>query len=312
MLTISAVGWGSGAWGCEKGALNERGAPFAVSGNDWPGWRESANGLERGKVDAMANSPSGESVVARLARLIEAFGPDHESLTLTSLAQRAELPISTAQRLVVDLLKHHFLERTPDGFLRIGPLIQPSAAAGSIGSFVGLRNAAVPLMESVHAVLQHQITLAVLDNGQTLYLERVSRGSTATNITQKMARLPLLKTPSGLILLAHQPSAYQEIFLASAGGDLRPILAQARTQGFVTRPGIITEGTMAVSVPVLGDLEGLPAALTAVIPEQDANLPLTVAVLRSASFAIIAAMKSQGTSGPNPRQPESMLAARRL
>lgn len=260
----------------------------------------------------MANSPSGESVVTRLARLFAAFGPDHEALTLTSLAQRASLPVSTTQRLVVDLLKHRFLEKTEDGLLRIGSLVQSPAAAVSSGSYVGLRNAAVPLMESVHAVLKQQVTLAVLDNDQTLYLERVARGGTATNITQRMARLPLLGTPSGLILLAHQSAAYQANLFASADGDLRAVLAQARAEGFVTRPGILTEGTIAVSVPVLGDLEDLPAALTAVIPQVGANIPLTVAVLRSASFAITSAMKTQLDSGPGPRSREILLTSRRI
>lgn len=263
----------------------------------------------------MANSPSGESVVARLARLIAAFDPDHEALTLTALAQRAGLPISTTQRLAADLLKHRFLEKTADGFLRTGILVRPPEPFGSNAAFVGLRNAAVPLMESVHAVLNHQIFLAVMDHDETLYLERVSQGSTATNITQKMARLPLLRTPSGLILLAHQSSGYQENFLASAEREhdnLRAVLAQARAEGYVARPGIMTRGTIAVSVPVLGNLEGLPAALTAVIPELGAEIPLTVAVLRSAAFAIAAAMKSQSSSELNPGRPESLLKSRRL
>lgn len=267
------------------------------------------------KVDVMANSPSGESVVARLARLIAAFDTDHEALTLTSLAQRAGLPISTTQRLVADLLKHRFLRRTADGLLRPGLLVRAPATSGPDEAFVGLRNAAVPLMESVHAVLKHEIFLAVLDHDETLYLERVSHGSTATNITQRMARLPLLRTPSGLVLLAHQPSAYRESLLNSVGrehDDLRAVLAQARTQGYVTRPGIMTQGTIAVSVPILGDLKGLPAALTAVIPEAGADIPLTVAVLRSASFAITAAMKSQSTSQLNQRSPDGLLKSRRL
>ena len=263
----------------------------------------------------MANSPSGESVVARVARIIAAFDPDHEVLSLTCLSQRAGLPMSTAQRLVTDLLAHRFLERTADGLLRTGALIRQSGITSPTEAFVSLRNAAVPLMESVHAVLKQQITLAVLDNDQTLYLERVSRGSTSTNITQKMARLPMLFTPSGLVLLAHQPSSYQEQFLASkaAGSEnLRAVLAGARSEGYVTRPGIITEGTIAVSVPVLGDEEGLAAALTAVIPEAGAQIPLTVAVLRAASFAITAAIKSSQTPALNSGRPESLLDSRRL
>lgn len=253
----------------------------------------------------MANSPSGESVIARLARLVPAFNPDHSSMSLTVLARRADLPISTTQRLVADLLVHSFLERTQDGLLRLGPLIRESGSSVPAETYVDLRNAAVPMMESVHAVLQQQILLAVLNNDETLYLERVSQDSTATNISQREARLPLLRTPSGLVLLAHQPARYQEKFLArdeGGGDDLRAVLSQARIKGYVTRPGIITEGTVAVSVPVLGDLHGLPAALTAVIPEAGAQIPLTVAVLRAAAFAITAALESGGSAGLSSRR----------
>jgi DNA-binding IclR family transcriptional regulator len=253
----------------------------------------------------MANSPSGESVIARLARLVAAFNPDHSSMSLTVLARRADLPISTTQRLVADLLVHTFLERTQDGLLRLGPLIRESGSSVPAETYVDLRNAAVPMMESVHAVLQQQILLAVLNNDETLYLERVSQDSTATNISQREARLPLLRTPSGLVLLAHQPAGYQETFLARDEGgadDLRTVLSQARIKGYVARPGIITKGTVAVSVPVLGDLHGLPAALTAVIPEADAQIPLTVAVLRAAAYAITAALQSGHSAGLSSRR----------
>lgn len=252
----------------------------------------------------MANSSSGESVIARLARLISSFGPEPSSLSLTSLARRAGLPISTTQRLVADLLVHQFLERTQDGFLRRGPLMRESGSSMPPEPYVDLRNAAVPLMESVHAVLQQQILLAVLNNDETLYLERVSRDSTATNITQREARLPLLRTPSGLVLLAHQPPVYQEKFLGrdDAGEELRSVLAHARTNGYVTRPGIITKETIAVSVPILGDLDGLPAALTAVVPEAGAQIPLTVAVLRAAAYAVTAALSAGCSAGLNSRR----------
>jgi len=52
----------------------------------------------------------------------------------------------------------------------------------------------------------------------------------------------------------------------------------------------MTDGGIAISVPVVGDGRGLPAALTAVMSGDDAQINLTVAVLRSASFAISKAL----------------------
>jgi DNA-binding IclR family transcriptional regulator len=253
----------------------------------------------------MANSSTGESVIARLARIVESFDDEHPSLPLTSLARRAGLPLSTAQRLVADLLTHGFLERDAKGCLRIGILLLN--AGGPVAPddvFLALRNAAVPLMESVHAVLKQQITLAVLDKGEVLYLERISPGSTAVNVTQKFARLPLLKTPSGLVLLAYSPPSFQEEVLASSPdpAELRATLAGARSEGYVTRPSIMTEASIAVSVPIVGAGAGLPAALTAVIPQNNAQINLTVAVLRSASFAVAKALAADQPPGLDARR----------
>ncbi|MDT0169256.1 helix-turn-helix domain-containing protein [Pseudarthrobacter sp. BRE9] len=253
----------------------------------------------------MANSSTGESVIARIARILEAFDDEHPSLSLTSLAGRAGLPLSTAQRLVADLLTNRFLEKDAKGCLRIGLLILNAGGSNAPADmFLRLRNAAVPLMESVHAVLKQQITLAVLDKDEVLYLERVSPGSTAVNVTQKFARLPVLKTPSGLVLLAHHPVSFQDKVLASASDPegLRATLAGARREGYVTRPSIMTKASIAVSVPVVGDGAGLPAALTAVIPRADAQINLTVAVLRAASFAISKALAADQPYGLESRR----------
>jgi len=186
----------------------------------------------------MANSSTGESVISRLARIVESFDDEDSSLSLTVLARRASLPLSTTQRLVVDLVAHKFLEKDAAGCLRLGTLIRQPGTSMTPGSvFLALRNAAVPLMESVHAVLRQQITLAVLDKGEVLYLEKVSHGRTAVNVSQKFARLPLLKTPSGLVLLAYQPLGFQDQILATSPSpnELRATLAGARSEGYVTR-----------------------------------------------------------------------------
>lgn len=225
-------------------------------------------------------------------------------MSLTSLAERAALPLSTTQRLVAGLLTHGFLEKDTKGSLRVGCLIREAGLTAPGSTFLALRNAAVPLMESAHGVLKQQVTLAVLDKDEVLYLERVAKGSTSVNLTQKFARLPLLKTPSGLVLLAQQPPAFQEKVVAGSPdpGDLRATLAGARNEGFVTRPSIMTNEGLAVAVPVTGNRYGLPAALTAVIPRADAQVNLTVAVLRSASFAISKALDCDQQLGLGSRR----------
>jgi DNA-binding IclR family transcriptional regulator len=51
----------------------------------------------------MARSPSGESVLTRVVRLLGAFDVDTPQLSLSRLARRADLPIATAHRLAKEL-----------------------------------------------------------------------------------------------------------------------------------------------------------------------------------------------------------------
>ncbi|CAN7377497.1 helix-turn-helix domain-containing protein [Arthrobacter sp. LjRoot78] len=79
----------------------------------------------------MANSPSGESVISRVVRLMSAFDRDLPTKTLSGLARRAGLPLTTAHRLVDDLVLHGLIERLPDGNLRSGMRMWELAARGS-------------------------------------------------------------------------------------------------------------------------------------------------------------------------------------
>ncbi|MET1153840.1 helix-turn-helix domain-containing protein [Arthrobacter sp.] len=63
----------------------------------------------------MANSRSGDSVISRVVRLMSAFDRDLPTMTLSGLARRARLPLTTAHRLVGDLVLHGLIERRDPG-----------------------------------------------------------------------------------------------------------------------------------------------------------------------------------------------------
>ena len=68
----------------------------------------------------MANSGSGDSVVDRVVRLLEAFPEGSAALQLTELAERAGLPLTTAHRLVRQLAGHGLLDLGDGGSVRLG------------------------------------------------------------------------------------------------------------------------------------------------------------------------------------------------
>lgn len=51
----------------------------------------------------MANSTSGDSVLARVERILAAFGSETPVLQLKDIASSAQLPTSTAHRLLTDM-----------------------------------------------------------------------------------------------------------------------------------------------------------------------------------------------------------------
>ena len=68
----------------------------------------------------MANSGSGDSVVDRVVRLLEAFPEGSDALQLSELADRAGLPLTTAHRLVRHLAGHGLVELGDGGSARRG------------------------------------------------------------------------------------------------------------------------------------------------------------------------------------------------
>ncbi len=60
------------------------------------------------------SSRPGASVTSRALALLAAFDADHRRLTLSELAERADLPLPTAHRLVGELVAWGALTRTRD------------------------------------------------------------------------------------------------------------------------------------------------------------------------------------------------------
>src|SRR5512141_604413 len=232
----------------------------------------------------MANSRSGDSVISRVVRLMSAFDRDLPTMTLSGLARRARLPLTTAHRLVDDLVLHGLIERLPEGNLRSGMRMWELAARGSRA--LNLREVALPFMEDVQAAVHQHTTLAVLDHGAVLYVERLSSPASSLRAARIAQRMPIHAASSGLVLLAHSVPAVQEEVLAGFLSQvtpetitdpalLRKHLAEIRQRGYVAIPGIgVTEWT-GIAVPVFGPDGTVAAALNAIVPRDEAAVPVT-------------------------------------
>src|SRR3984885_1096465 len=212
-----------------------------------------------GNLPDVARSTSGESVLTRAVRIFEAFTPDDTVLSVTQIARRARLHPATASRLVAELDAHGLLARDPDRRVRIGVRMWELALRASPA--LGLREAAMPLMEDAHAVLGQHIQLGVLDGDEVLFVERLSAPGAVINYTRIGGRLPLHASSSGLVLLAFGGRDLQERILAAPlrrytastitdDVALRAALAEARRQGYASLPGHVHEDALGVAVPI--------------------------------------------------------------
>ncbi|MFF4690046.1 IclR family transcriptional regulator [Streptomyces sp. NPDC001307] len=143
----------------------------------------------------------GESVLARIVRIFEAFTPEDSSLTVSEISRRTGLHVATASRLVAELVSYGFLTRDADRRVRIGMRLWELATRASPS--LSLRDAAMPFMEGVHDVVGHHVQLGVLNDDDVLFLERLTARGAVVNYTRIAGRLPLHASSSVLVLLAH-------------------------------------------------------------------------------------------------------------
>lgn len=232
-------------------------------------------------------------MTSRIVRVIETFSADRTVQTASEIGRRAGLPSSTAHRIVGELVASGILERDDEHRVRLGMRLWELALRGSMA--LRLRQTALPHMERAQSRIRQHTQLAVLEQGEALFLERLSHPEAGANITRIAGRLPLHASSSGLVLLAHADPAVREEILSR---PLRPVgpgtttdpaalrrrLAEIRRAGYVAAPGSIEAVSTGVAVPIRERGEVI-AALSAVLPRAADPDPV-IAVLRDAADGI--------------------------
>ena len=222
------------------------------------------------------------TVTSRVLGVLAAFEPDRPLLSLTEIAQRAGLPLTTAHRLVGELARWGALERGPDGRYRIGLRLWEVATLAPRG--LGLREAALPFLEDLYEATHQNVHLAVRDGGEALYVERLSGRGAVPVVSRVGGRLPLHATGVGLVLLAYAPRAVQESVLAgpltrftartiTEPRALRRVLADVRRSRVAVSDGLLDLAALSVASPVHGPDGDVVAAVAVVVPTASRTPP---------------------------------------
>jgi DNA-binding IclR family transcriptional regulator len=233
----------------------------------------------------------GDSVTGRLVRILETFTPTRTAQTTAEIGRRAGLPRSSAHRIVNELVEAGLLERDEERRVRIGMRLWELATRSSHA--LRLRQAALPYMERVQVRVREHTQLAILEQDEALFLERLSAPESGANVTRAAGRLPVHASSSGLVLLAFGPRDLQERVLSRAlpratpetiiePAALRRKLAEIRAVGHAIAPGYVDEVSTGVAVPVRDETGAVVAALSVVLP-RDAETQFALVELHRAA-----------------------------
>ncbi|MGH3635516.1 MAG: IclR family transcriptional regulator [Mycobacterium sp.] len=238
-------------------------------------------------------SQAGAAVASRALALIGAFDARHRRLTLTEMARRAQLPLSTAYRLVGELQTWGALTRLPSGQYVIGRRLWDVGLLAPVQT--GLREVASPFLHDLYGATLATVHLAVRDGLQALYLDRLAGHASVPVVSTIGARLPLHATGVGKVLLAYAPPEVGEEVLANLvritphtvihAGVLRGQLARAHRDGYATTNEEMSLGACSVAVPVFRGQE-VAAALGVVVPTLKRDRLRLVAALQVAAQGI--------------------------
>ncbi|MFD0903902.1 IclR family transcriptional regulator [Actinomadura sediminis] len=238
-------------------------------------------------------------VTRRVLDILGAFSAERPALSITQIARRAGLPLSTAHRLVGELTCWGALERDADGLYRIGLRLFEVAALAPRGP--ALREAAMPFLEDLYEATHENVHLAVLDGLEVVYIERISARDAVHVFSRVGGRWPAHATGVGLAMLAHSDRDLQERAIAaplrrftdrtiSSGPQLRRALAEVRRTGVAISDGQVESFALSVGAPVFGPDDTVVAAVAIVVPNTGWDARSLVPVVRASARGISRAL----------------------
>jgi DNA-binding IclR family transcriptional regulator len=194
----------------------------------------------------------GVSVTSRVLAVLGTFDVRHPSLSLTEIARRAGIPITTVHRLLSELEKWRAVERGPDGRYRIGLRLWELGSLTSART--RLREVALPYLHALHEATRAQVFVAVADEGDVVYVERFgSAGPPWESAPRLPVRQPMEQSAAGLALLAYHGRKQQPRPLGRThSAALAELLRRARRQGCVVLPDAADRAAVNIAAPVLG------------------------------------------------------------
>ena len=211
----------------------------------------------------------------RALQILNAFTGERKLLTLSQLAEILSLSRATVLRLCSTLVQYGFLNQDP-----ASKEYSLGLRLFELGSIVfhsfSLRKTASPFLDQLHQKLGKTLFLAILEQGQLVYIDKREDSQNPITFTSKIGtRRPPYWGMLGPMLMAHLPDSEVEKLLKknpltattkksfTKKEDFKKWLGQIRKDGFAVDEERTFDGITGLAVPI-HDFRGKVVASLAV------------------------------------------------
>jgi DNA-binding IclR family transcriptional regulator len=199
--------------------------------------------------------------VRRALKVLRCFGLDHPELGVSTIARELGMHKSTVHRLLTTLQEEGFVYQVDGNRYTLGWKVFELGVA--IPAWQAVRQPVLRVLESLVGETGETAHLAILDDGEVLYVEKVEAARSLRMPSAVGRRVPLHCTALGKVLMAgldnetFRATIYSsplKAFTNSTITDpdrLREEIERVRRQGYAVDREEIEEGLMCIGAPVV-------------------------------------------------------------
>jgi len=213
------------------------------------------------------------TALAKGLRLLAQFSPERPRLSLSELSQQSGLPKTTTFRLLKTLAEL--------GYVGYDPMLEvyfPGPGVMSLGfsalATMEIREIARPYLAKLSRTIDETVNLAVRDDLEIVYCERIATRKLIHINVGPGIRLPVHNTSLDRCLVAFLPPSDRNRIVAKLKASIdsdsfQKLLQQVRfghQSGYTISDGDLEPGIRAIAMPVWGMGNSLNAATNVAVP----------------------------------------------
>ena len=200
--------------------------------------------------------------VERVFNILEIMAGEGAPITVTELAEKVNLKISTVHRLLSTLLHRGYVEQEESNKYRLG--LKLMELGNSVLYYSDIRTVARPFLEELVDRCNETVNLAILDDTDVVYIDQVESKNLiiVKMLAQVGNRGPVHCTSSGKALVAFLPEEKREETIARLDlakytnetitdlENLRKELKRVREDGYAVDWGEREEHVRCIAAPI--------------------------------------------------------------